>query len=119
MKHIEPVKKVKSNAKGAYYEAKVSCGVIKILIVDGEDGSPGRVTAQYSGGGCEGNMEAIQRLVTLLFECNIKPECLYDQLDKVVCNACKVKFKDDKTISLSCSKAISSALKQHTGFKGE
>jgi len=120
MHPITPIRKVKEGAKGSYYEGKVSCGNIKIFIADDEDGYPVRLTAQYSGGGCGANLEVIQRLITLLLECNVRVDIIIGQLNKVFCPACRTKFaKGDKEIALSCSRAIARALEKHLNNGGE
>jgi len=111
-----PVKKIKEGAKGTYYEAQVGCTKLSIIIMDDEDGSPCRITVQpnKTRGGCQANIEALQRILTVMLECNIREGLIIDQLDQVVCTACKSKMlKGDKTIALSCAKAIGAALKRH------
>jgi hypothetical protein len=118
MTRLTPVRKVKNGSKGSYYEANTSCGKLDILIVNGEDEYPIRLTAQPSGGGCHANLEAVQRLTTLLLEMNTRADIIIEQLNKPICQACKSKMvKGDKEIALSCSKAIGKALEQHMGGK--
>jgi len=114
MTRLTPVRKVKNGSKGTYYEAKTSCGKLDILIVNGDDNYPVRITAQPTGGGCVANLEAVQRLVTLLLEMNTRVDIIIEQLNKVICQACKSKMlKGDKEIALSCAKAMGRALEQH------
>lgn len=114
MTRLTPVRKVKNGSKGSYYEANTSCGKLDILIVNGDDDYPVRITAQPTGNGCHANIEAIQRLVTLLLEMNTRADIIIEQLNKVICSACKSKMiKGDKEVALSCSKAIGRALEQH------
>lgn len=112
---ITPLRKVKEGNKGTYYEARVRCGMLKIFIADDDD-YPVRLTAQYTGtGGCDANLQAVQRLITLALECNIRVDCIAEQLSKVVCESCKnALVKGDKDIALSCAKAIGRALEKHT-----
>ena len=112
-RRITPIRKVKEGARGTYYEATVACGKMKLLIAMGEDDYPARVTAQYTSGGCNAMLETVQRLITLALECNIRIDCLIEQLYKVVCPACKsALLKGDKTVALSCGKAIAAALER-------
>ena len=114
MSKITPIRKVKEGNKGTLYEAKTHCGKLTIFITNGDDDYPVRVTVQATGGGCEANLEAIQRLVTLLLEMNARAECIVEQLNKVICVSCKTDLvKGDKDIALSCSKAIARALEKH------
>jgi len=116
MKRITPIRFIKEGAKGRYYEAKINCAKMKIIIADGEDDYPVRVTCQYTGdGGCDANLGAIQRLVTSMLECNVRAEIIINDLNKITCDACKRKlYKDkDKTIALSCARAIAGALNKH------
>lgn len=114
MPRMTPVRKVSEGATGTYYEAKTACGKLKIIIVDGEDGYPCRLTTQVVGGNCEGNAEAVQRLITLLLEMNARAECVIDELNKIVCPACRSKFlKGEKDIAFSCGKAVARALEKH------
>lgn len=111
---ITPIRKIKEGNKGTIYEAKTACGKLTMIIADGDDGYPVRFTAQSTGGGCEGNLEGMQRLVTLLLELNTRADCIIEQLNKVICPACKSKMlKGEKDIALSCSKAIARALEKH------
>ena len=113
MTRLTPVRKVKNGSKGTYYEANTSCGKLDILIVDDDD-YPVRITAQPTGGGCHANLEGMQRLITLLLEMNTRADIITEQLNKVICQACKSKMiKGDKEIALSCAKAIGKALEQH------
>ena len=114
MTHLTPIRKAKNGNGAKFYEARTSCGSLKIYITDGDDQYPVRVTVQSVGGGCEANLQTTQRLITLLLEMNCRADIIIDQLNKVVCPACKSKLiKGDKDIQLSCSKAISGALEQH------
>jgi hypothetical protein len=120
MSRITPVRRIKEGAKGSYYEAKVSCGRLKIIITNGEDDYPIRLTTEYTGGGCVGNMEAIRRLTTLLFECNVRADCIIEQLNKVICPSCRSALvRGDKEIALSCAKAIARAIEKHIKGNGE
>ena len=113
MTRINPVRFIKDGAKGSYYEAKTSCGSLKIIICDDDD-YPVRLTAQTVGGGCEANLEGLQRLVSLLLEINARVECIIEQLDKPICPQCKTKLvRGEKDIALSCPKAIAQCLKKH------
>jgi len=119
---VSPVKKIKEGAKGTYYEAEVGCTKLSIIIMDDEDGSPCRITVQpnKTRGGCQANIEALQRVITLFLECNIKEDILIEQLDQVVCGSCKSQMiRGDKTIALSCAKAIGAALKKHINGGGK
>ena len=117
---ITPIRKIKEGARGTFYESKTSCGKLTIIIADGEDDYPVRLTVQPSSeGGCTANLEAVQRLVTLLLELNTRADCIIEQLNKVVCPACKSAFlKGNKEIAFSCSKAIGRALEKHI-YNGE
>lgn len=112
--HLTPVRKIKEGARGTYYETKTSCGGLKIIIADDED-YPVRVTCQPTGGGgCTANIEALQRLTTLLLEMNCRGDIIIEQLNKVICPSCKTKLaKGEKEIALSCSKALGRALEKH------
>lgn len=114
MSRVTPVRRIKEGNKGTFYEAKVRCGTLKIFIADDED-YPVRLTAQYTGsGGCESNLQAVQRLITLLLECNVRYDCIIEQLNKIVCPSCKAAFiKGDTQIAFSCAKAIAGALEKH------
>jgi len=116
---ITPIKKIKEGSRGVYYEVKVNCTVLSIIILDDENGSPCSIRVQNKkgkdfSGGCVANIEAVQRLVTLLLECNIKEDLLIEQLNKVHCSSCVGRFrKGEKDIALSCAKAIAGALEKH------
>jgi hypothetical protein len=113
-----PVRKAKNGDHANFYEAKTSCGSLKIYITDGEDSYPVRITIQSVGGGCEANLAVIQRLITLLLEMNCRADIITEQLNKVVCSACKTKLtKGDKEISLSCGKAVADAITGHINKK--
>ena len=71
-----PVRKVKEGNRGTIYEGKTACGQLTIIIADGDDDYPVRLTAQNKGGGCEANLEGLQRLVTLLLEINTRADCI-------------------------------------------
>ena len=117
---ITPIRKVKDGAKGSYYEAKTSCGTIKILIVNGDDDYPVRVTVQPTGGGCQASLESQQRLVTLLLEMNARADVIIEQLCKVICPSCKSQVvKGNKEVAYSCASAIGFALKKHLGGEDE
>ena len=114
MTRMTPIRRIKEGAKASYYEAKTSCGSLKITIYNGDDDYPIRIAVEPVGNGCLANIEAMRRLVTLLLEMNARADVIIEQLNKVICPACKsAMVKGDKDISLSCSKAIAGALDKH------
>ena len=114
MTHVTPIRKIKEGAKASFYEAKTSCSKLKITIYNGDDDYPIRIAVEPVGGGCLSNIEAIRRLITLLLEMNARADVIIEQLNKVICPACKsAMVKGDKDISLSCAKAMAGALEKH------
>jgi len=114
---LKPTRKANPNgAKSSTYKLDVSCGKLKIVIMDEED-YPVEVLLRNVEGGCEANQETIGRLLTLLLESNIDCDVIIEQLEKVICMACKTTVAKGKTVHLSCAKAIAWALKEHINEK--
>ena len=110
---IKPTRKANPNgAKSSTYKLSVACGKLKIVIMD-EENYPVEVLIRNTEGGCEANQEVIGRLVTLLLESNIDVSFIIEQLEKVICLACKTQKVKGKDVYLSCGKAIAWALKTH------
>ena len=119
MTKIKPTRKANPNgAKSSTYKLDVACGKLKIVIMDEED-YPVEVLLRNVEGGCEANQETIGRLITLLLESNIDLDCITEQLDRVICMACKTATAKGKDVHLSCAKAIAWALRTSVNGKEE
>jgi hypothetical protein len=115
MTKIRPTRKVKSGKNG-FYEYETGCGKLAITIQDGEDGFPVRVIVEPKGGGCKGGIEYLRRSLTYILECNLDLDNFIEKvLEAVICPSAKEKMLREgrKDVQLSCSRAVSTALKNH------
>ncbi len=112
MTKIRPTRKANPNGATSHtYKFDVACGKIKIVVIM-ENNEPVEVFPRNVNGGCEALQEAVGRLSTLLLESNIDLDCITEQLDKIICMACKTAKTKGKEVYLSCGKAVSDALKK-------
>jgi hypothetical protein len=116
---VRPTRKAKSGHNG-FYEYETGCGRLAITIQDGDDGFPVRVIVEPKGGGCKGGIEYLRRSVSYILECNLDLDnYLTEVMEKIICPSAKEKMLRDKNqnVQLSCSKALSTALKTHISKK--
>ena len=112
----------KDKSSHTFAKVKVGCTVLAITILNDENGNPFRIMVEPKKadglGGCESNLEGMRRLLTLCFEKKIDTEDIIEQLDKMICPTCVRKMiKGEKDLAMSCGKAISRVLKEHTGYE--
>ena len=116
---VKPTRKAKSGHNG-FYEYETGCGRLAITIQDGEDGFPVRVIVEPKGGGCKGGIEYLRRSVSYILECNLDLDnYLTEVMEKIICPASKERMirENKKDIQLSCTRALSTALRTHISKK--
>lgn len=115
MTKVKPTRRAKSGKNG-FYEFETGCGSLKITILDGEDGFPIRVIVEPKGGGCQGGVEYLRRSLTYILECNLDLDnYITEVMEKIICPTAKSRMLKEgkKDLPLSCSRAVSLALKKH------
>jgi ribonucleoside-diphosphate reductase alpha chain len=104
---------------GKTTKIKVGCGSLFITLNYDKDKKPFEIFLSGSKlGGCEGNQNAISRLISLCFQNNISVDTVIEQLELIKCHSCtraKAKLttqEDIKNFPTSCGDAVSKFLKE-------
>ena len=96
---------------------KIACGTLFVTITYDTEGKI-RFWLEPSKGGCAGNLEAIARLLTLLYnDKRIDNEKVIEYMKEVVCKACMrmkgaLDAKLKQELGNSCADAIARILKE-------
>lgn len=112
---IAPIsRKTIGTTHGNTYCKKSACGTLYITLNRDNDGNIVESFVQTSKGGiCQGNIGAVNRLISLNLRSGVKVDEIIDQLKGITCKACTALIaKGEKLDGISCSDIISKTLEE-------